>query len=322
MISSSDGSTLAPATPQTPTTVPALGRLHALVAMTRPSQIALILLILANGVLLGTSRVTAVTLDPLAVLLGVALVIAAAVAVHLANESADHETDLLAERTPFSGGSGALAASALRPEVPLAMGLALAVTVVAGTIAGLATGLLPSPAAALMLGGLAGGLAYSLPPIAAMRHGWGEPLNALLGGLLLPLFGVALVAGGVNLLDVAAFLPFGLVVMASVLATAWPDRDVDAATGKLTMSVRLDAPTLRRIHLVASVGFVAATVLSAASGAMPLALSGLLVVPALLVGLRSYTRVRSPLPNVAAMVGLGLITTLALVAAAVVPESA
>ena len=33
-----------------------------------------------------------------------------------------------------------------------------------------------------MLAGLGGSLMYSLPPLAAMRHGWGEPLNALLEG--------------------------------------------------------------------------------------------------------------------------------------------
>jgi 1,4-dihydroxy-2-naphthoate polyprenyltransferase len=55
--------------------------------------------------------------------------------------------------------------------------------------------------------GLRGGHAYSLPPVAAMRRGSGEILNALLGGLLLPLFGVAIERGTVAPLDVLAFLP-------------------------------------------------------------------------------------------------------------------
>jgi 1,4-dihydroxy-2-naphthoate octaprenyltransferase len=176
-----------------------------------------------------------------------------------------------------------------------------------------ASGAFSGAAAALLLAGLAGGLAYSLPPIAAMRRGWGEPLNALLGALLLPLFGVAVVVGSVGSSDVVAFLPFFLVVMASVMATAWPDRDADAATGKLTMQVRLGPRTLRLIHAAASATFVVATLISAAVGAMPLALAGLLVLPALVVGAARYTRVTSPLANVAAMVSLVAITTVALI---------
>ena len=46
---------------------------------------------------------------------------------------------------------------------------------------------------------------------------------------------------------------------------------------------------------------------------MPLALAGLLVLPALVVGVARYTRVTSPLANVAAMLGLVAITTVALI---------
>ena len=58
-------------------------------------------------------------------------------------------------------------------------------------------GLLPGAAVTLVLLGRCA-LFYSLPPIAAMRHGWGEPLNAVLGGMLLPLAGVAVVTGSVG----------------------------------------------------------------------------------------------------------------------------
>jgi 1,4-dihydroxy-2-naphthoate octaprenyltransferase len=292
-----------------------MGRLHAILVMTRPSQMALIVVILANGFLLGAWRLPTTTDGAAALVLAVAtvLTILASAAVHLANESADHETDRLTRRTAFSGGSGALEASGLSSRVPLLVGLSLAAIVTIVTLLASASGAFSGAAAALLLAGLAGGLAYSLPPIAAMRRGWGEPLNALLGALLLPLFGVAVVVGSVGSSDVVAFLPFFLVVMASVMATAWPDRDADAATGKLTMQVRLGPRTLRLIHAAASATFVVATLISAAVGAMPLALAGLLVLPALVVGAARYTRVTSPLANVAAMVSLVAITTVALI---------
>ena len=289
-----------------------MGVVRALVAMTRPSQVALIMVIYLDGVLLAAWRGSTIPNALASVAVGLVLVALVAVAAHLANEAADHATDRLTRRTPYSGGSGALEASGLDARVPLKGAVLAAVVVVALTGLLVVAGQLPGAAAALLLLGLAGALGYSLPPVAAMRRGWGEPLNALVGGLLLPLSGVAVLAGTLEMLDVIAFLPLLLVSFASVLATAWPDRAADVATGKATMQVRLPTLTLRRIHAFASGAAVLAMVLAAASGAMPLALLGLLVLPALVLGLRDYTRRESPLPNVVVMVGLVAIQTVVL----------
>ena len=279
---------------------------RAVVAMTRPSQVVLIWLIYAAGVLLGLTREGA-AFDLWAVALVAVLVTGAAVAAHLVNEAEDAATDRLSERTPFSGGSGALEASDLDPSVPRRLGLGLAVSVVALSWAAWWIVPLPAAVATLVTAGLLGAVAYSLPPVAAMRRGWGEPLNAVVGGLLLPLTGVAVAAGAVGTLDVLAFVPFTLVVLASVMATAWVDREPDAAAGKRTMQVRLRPVVLRRIHAAATIGFMATAALAAWLGASPFVLSWFLVLPALAVGLATYTRRRTPLPNVVAMVGLATI---------------
>ena len=272
---------------------------RALVAMSRPSQIVLIWAIYLAGVLLGLTRTGAV-FDAWAVVAVGLLVTGAAAAAHLVNEAEDAATDRRTVRTPFSGGSGALEASGLDPKVPLRSGLALAALVAALTwVAWLALPL-SAMVVLLVLVGLVGALAYSLPPLAAMRHGWGEPLNAILGGMLLPLAGVAAVTSRIEGADLLAFLPFTLAVFASVMATAWPDRAADAATGKLTMQVRLRPTVLRRIHAALSVGFVMAALLAAALDVAPFALP-------LVVGTASYTRRDSPLPNVVAMVALALV---------------
>ena len=280
--------------------------------MARPAQVALVLLVFANGALLATWRGAPVSPSLAALMVASVLVVLVASAAHLTNEAIDHATDRLTERTPFSGGSGALEASGLEPALPLRVAGGASVAALTGAIMATATGWLAPIAAVLLLVGLAGGVAYSLPPLAAMRRGLGEPLNALLGGLLLPLYGVAVVASELELLDILAFAPFACAVFASVLATAWPDREADAATGKGTLQVRLARHTLRRIHMSATIAFVATTVVATVSGAMPLAWAGLAVLPALIVGTAGYTRRRSPLPNVAAMVGLALLTALGL----------
>ena len=295
-----------------------VGTVRAVLLMTRPLQIALIAAVFANGVLLAAWRgdsagpaTTAVAAAWPALL----LIVLAAAAIHLANEAADHETDRRTRRTPFSGGSGALAASSLSPRVPLALALALSGLVVVLALMATGSGAIQPAATALLLLGLAGGLAYSLPPVAVERRGWGEPLNAVLGALLLPLYGVAALAGAAIVLDVVAFLPFFFVAFASVMATAWPDRAADGATGKTTMQVRLSPVTLRRIALGAAVAFILSTFLSAATDAIPLAFAGLAVTPLLVLGLHRYTRVTSPLANVAAMVALSVLTTVALIGA-------
>ncbi len=283
---------------------------RALVAMTRPSQIVLIWVVFASGVLLGLTRPDA-RFDLGAVALATLLITGTSVAAHYVNEAEDAATDRLTERTGFSGGSGALEASGVEPSLPLRLGLLLTGVVVVATGVAWLAGAVPGVAATIVLVGLVGALSYSLPPLAAMRHGWGEPLNAVLGGLLLPLAGVAVVSRHIGGADVLAFLPFALVALASVMATAWPDRAADAATGKATMQARLRPTVLRRIHAAASLGFIAATVVAAAAAALPYALAGLVAVPALMLGMASYTRRTSPLPNVVAMVGLAIVLLLA-----------
>jgi 1,4-dihydroxy-2-naphthoate octaprenyltransferase len=286
---------------------------RALLLMTRPTQIALVVGIFINGGLLaiwGGAGSATLLMETWGA--GLLLVVVAA-SVHLANEAADHETDRRTRRTPFSGGSGALDASGLSPGVPLSLSLVLATVAIVGTAAVVAVGGLSTLAAVLLLLGLGGGLAYSLEPAAVERRGWGEVLNAVLGALLLPLFGVAAVAATLSLEDIIAFLPFLFVTLASVMATAWPDREADAATGKHTMQVRVRPVWLRVIALLAMTAFVASTLVSMATAAMPMAGLGLLVLPLLLVGLARYTRVESPIANVAAMVGLGSLTLLVLV---------
>ena len=285
----------------------------ALTAMTRPSHILFIVILFGNGILLGAWRSGSLDdTDWISVWLALGLLILLSMSVHLANEAVDHETDRLTLRTPFSGGSGALEWSGLTPRTPLAISLILAALVVVMTIPLLAASLMEPAAGLFIILGLAGGLAYSLPPISAMRRGFGEPLNALLGGML-PLLGVAASIGTVQIVDVVAFLPFTLVVFASVLATAWPDRAADGATGKRTMQVRLAPITLRLVAAATFVGFLLATGLAASSDAMPYPLAGLIVVPLLLIALRRYTRATSPIFSVMAMAGHALITTAVLI---------
>lgn len=284
----------------------------------RPSQLLLVCLVYALGTVTAAAgagrRAGAAALDVgfvVTALGGFAAIFPMAVAIHYANEYADYETDALTDRTPFSGGSGALQRSGLRPRfLAIAAGAALGVGL-ASTAAVAATVGLPTDALLLLVGVTLLGLAYSLEPIALVRRGIGEVVNALLGGFLLPVYAVAVVR--VPALEHGlAVVPFTLVVGCNLLATHWPDREADAAVGKRTLAVRWSPARLRTAYHVLAVAAVGVTVsLTGWVLPLPVALAHLPALPFLAWGGLVLTRRRSPFPAVAAMVVLAGSTTLA-----------
>jgi len=277
------------------------GRLRALWLAARPSQVALIALVYAHGV--GMARaLTAIEVSWPAVTVGGAALLPVALAVHYANEYADVETDRLTERTPFSGGSGAIERTGVGREL-LARATGVATLVgLAVAVIGWRFGLLSVTALALLAGITTAGLAYSLPPTALVRRGVGELTNAVLGGTLLPLYGVAVV-GRVSLATVLAVVPFTVLVGCNLLATHWPDREADAAVGKRTLAVRWSPLGLRRAYwLLAGVAVICTVGLAGRVLPGPVVAAQAVALPPLLWGGAVLTRQRSPLPAVSAMV--------------------
>lgn len=272
----------------------------ALVGMARPDQLALVCVLYALGVFVAIARGA----TQANVLLGLGALLAVALAVHYANEYADYETDAITDRTPYSGGSGALHATGLGPSFAR---LAFAGSVVISVLAVLAAALagLPTPALALLAVILVAGIAYSLGPRFAWR-GLGEVTNALLGGLVLPLYGIAVVGVVPDVVDALTFLPFTAIVFTNLLATQWPDRRADERVGKRTLAVELDATTLRALYVAAAVLGLALLAALAATDVVPWELAALAVptTALLAVGARRYGRVESPAVTVHAMVVL------------------
>ena len=289
-------------------------RLWALWAASRPSQLALIGLLYALGVGMAATGppVATTAFAPRltrSVLVGGVVLVAAAVTVHYANEYADADTDALADRTPFSGGSGALAETGL-PASFLRRATLGAGGVTVTLLAMGAAGSLAPTAVALAATILAAGVAYSVPPVALIRRGLGEPVNMALGGVLLPVYGVAVVAPPTPG-AVAVVVPFTLVVGCNLLAVHWPDRVADEQVGKRTLAVRWESTRLRRAYAALAVSAALSTVALWRSGLLPpvVAAAHLAPVPLLLWGWTTLTRRRSPFPAVAAMVVLAVALT-------------
>lgn len=273
--------------------------------MSRPDQLALIVVVLAAGVAAGTSRGDQgpgqLTAGPLAVVAAALLLVAASV--HVVNEYADSDTDVLTRRTRFSGGSGALADPGVPRRTALAAAVALAGSGVAVALLGWTAGALPAPALSLLALGLVGGWLYSVGPFAFSRHGWGEVANAALGGLVLPAYGIAAMTGTVTPSDVAAFAPFALLVFVNLLETQWPDRVADRAVGKHTLTSRLSPRQVRGLA-TASAALAYGLLLAMTPTPMPtvVAAASFVALPLSVWGLARLTRNPEPLPGVLAMV--------------------
>jgi 1,4-dihydroxy-2-naphthoate octaprenyltransferase len=282
----------------------------------RPAQVALVVAVYALGVAVAVAHGS-----PLAgrrVLAGLAALVPTAAGIHYANEYADRDTDALSDRTPFSGGSGALQATDVPASIVLhAAAVALTIGGAAAAV-GVATGALPRPAVWILAAGALGGVQYSLPPLAFARRGLGELGNAALGGVALPCYGAAAV-GGLDRTAVLAVVPFAWFVFANMLETQWPDRYADADVGKDTLAVRWRPRRLRIAYAAAVLaGFGTLLALTTGvTGATPDALPWLVTLatlpamPLFAWGTVRFTRRRVPYP---AVVGMGLVAVLQLVA--------
>jgi len=273
--------------------------------MARPAQLLLVALVYALGATAAWATTGALAVSAFAD--GLAAMLLVAASVHYANEYADAETDALTERTPFSGGSGALPETGLSRSVALAAGIA-SLAVAAGFVAAVS---LPPVALGLLAAVAVLGWQYSVGPAAFAWRGLGELVNAALGGLLLPVYGYAVQTGGAPAWVGVAFLPFAVVVFLNLLDTTWPDREADAAVGKRTLATRWPAGRLRRLYWTGVAVYAASVAVAARDVPLAVSVVSVAVLPALAVAGRRYTRSRSPAPTVAAMVALAVAQTAA-----------
>ena len=279
--------------------------------MSRPSQLLLIALVYVFGTIIALAEGNPFNLGVF--IFGLIALIPASASVHYANEYADYETDSLTVRTPFSGGSGALQSSGLSRQLALIsawVAVFIGITLVS---IGWVSGLLNVTTIVILILGTFFGWMYSLHPLAFARHGWGELVNASLGGVLLPVYGYTVQTGRIDVTILLASLPFGILAFLNLLATTWPDRDADAMVGKRTLATRWSSNRLRLLHTTAAVGYFVLILLFLWAGILPplVAWSSFLVTPLVVWGGLTYTRRRSPFPTVAAMVLLMILQTIA-----------
>lgn len=283
-----------------------LNKVVALWGMARPLILVSVMLVYFTGSLIARANGYGWSLLPF--VWGLLALMFVALSIHYANEYADHLTDALTTRTPFSGGSGVLPAGLVSRRLALQ---AAWVTLIMGSIIagmGVVIGMGNSRVLLVLLLGVLGGWMYSLPPLALAWRGWGEADNAVLGGILLPLYGYTVQTGRVDWQVIVGCLPFALLVFINLLATTWADREADFQVGKRTLATLLPIRQLWVLYGTAAVlSFAALPFLADRILPRSVALSSFAALPLVLWAGLHYTRIHSPHPTVFAMIALLLI---------------
>ncbi len=166
-----------------------------------------------------------------------------------ANDLADEEGDRHNETpTAFSGGSRVLVEGKLTRSALSRAAIAMAIAMLATSL--VAAFAMDRPAApvgwalaVLLL------WAYSYRPLRGSYTGWGEVLQGLGVGVVLPLLGFYLQCGDVRGFPWPALLPSFLLAVASNISTGLPDHAADEAVGKQTWSIRYGAVRARKHSL-------------------------------------------------------------------------
>jgi 1,4-dihydroxy-2-naphthoate polyprenyltransferase len=171
--------------------------------------------------------------------LGLLATIIANLSAHYADEYADQDIDRLTRKTTFSGGSGVLPSGALSPNTALFLAVFTAIITLLLALFLVYSGLLPLISVGILVLGLVLGWFYSMPPVAFERWGMGEPVNALIGGILMPLMGYTVQTGTLSLTALLTLLPVFFMVFASLLGIHWADREADQIAGKRSLVVQL-----------------------------------------------------------------------------------
>jgi len=178
---------------------------------------------------------------------------------NIANDYFDHISGndwLNRNPTPFSGGRRYIQQGVLSPAATL---LAAIVALAVGAVIGLVIVLLTRSIFILILGlaGLLGGFFYTAPPVRLGYRSVGEPVIALLFGLL-PVYGSYYLQ--TRTLDLFVLLPASVVavlIFLVILINEFPDLDADRAVHKQTLVVRLGVPASIRIYrAVLTAGYV------------------------------------------------------------------
>ncbi len=235
------------------------------------------------------------------------------ISVNVLNDYFDYRSgiDLRTRRTPFSGGSGVLAAALLEPASVFRFGLlSFLLAVPIGVYFVLATGWLLLPLL------IVGAICVLLYTSHLTRLAWPE-LAPGLGMGMLPVLGAYFVqSGSYTLTTILAAIPAGILVHNLLLLNEFPDVEADRKGGRKALPIALGEAKAGKVFSALTIAVYLWIIAMVAGGLLPVpTLLALLTIPLAVKAIRgaiSYHEQAKLLPALGANVLLVLLTQLLL----------
>jgi 1,4-dihydroxy-2-naphthoate octaprenyltransferase len=241
---------------------------------------------LAGGLLLyflgvGIAKYLGYTIDWMAAILGQLWVLTLQLATHFLNEYYNGPVDQFnPNRTPLTGGSGAIGPGKLSRQVALYSALFLLAFLASLTVVLLAMLDLPPEALLIMFLAFLGAVFYSTPPVRLEASGYGELTTSVLIGFLLPAFGFVLQTGSLHRLVAMSAFPLVTLHIAMLIAFEMPDYGTDMKYDKRTLLVRMGWENAMLLHnLMILVSFLLVLVAASFGYPWPIAIAALIPLP-------------------------------------------
>jgi 1,4-dihydroxy-2-naphthoate octaprenyltransferase len=156
------------------------------------------------------------------------------------NEYFDEEVDRdNPNRTPFSGGSGALGPGKLPSQVALISSAACLTGVAYFSLILMNSYHLPGLIVLIMVATVIGALLYSVPPFRLVTSGYGELMVTFLVSVLLPVFAFVLQKGELHRLLAMTTFPLFALHLAMMISFEFPDYANDLKYDKRVLLLRI-----------------------------------------------------------------------------------
>jgi len=217
--------------------------------LTRPIFVLGVMVLYALGA--GIARYLGIDINWTVYWLGQAWVSLLQLSTQYLNEYYNAPADLLnPNRTPLTGGSGALGPGKLPRRVALMAALVCLAVLASVTVLLMSTEALSPVSYVIMLLAFLGAFFYSMPPLRLEASGYGELTSSVLVGLLVPGFAYALQEGELHRLIAMVGFPLVASHLAMLIAFSLPDYSNDEKFEKRTMLVRMGWQTAMFLHNV------------------------------------------------------------------------
>jgi len=213
-------------------------------------------------------------------------------------------------RTPFTGGSGAVGDSKLDRQVPLIAGLTCLALLTSVSVLIISRQNIEPVVYLIMLLSFLGAILYSLPPVSLESSGFGELTTSILVAFMLPAFGYTLQTGEIHRYLAMSTFPLVTIHIAMMIAFEFPDYGTDIKFNKRTILTRMGWQNGMNFHnMMIVISFVLLLIMWLLGLPRTIVLHGFIALPLGVIQIWQIVRIRQGYPPNWTIFGLNALAT-------------